>query len=170
MEKIVILAKPEILYEIDNKNILISPFDASSIGPASVDLSLDNSIREFLPEKYVFDNDIDYKKVTKIININNGYLLYPCKLVLAITKEKITLPDNICGWINSRSRYARIGLMSHTSSPFVMPGVSNKQVLEIFNAGPFPINLKTGDKICHIVFQRCSGGASYEGAYKNQAL
>lgn len=50
------------------------------------------------------------------------------------TKECITLSDNICGWINSRSRFARIGLMSHVTAPFISPGISNKQVLEIFNA------------------------------------
>jgi dCTP deaminase len=166
-----ILTKFKIINEIVNKNISISPFNEDCVGPASVDLSLGDSIRKFCScHEKVFCGDIDYKKVTEVISINDGYVLDPGQLILGITEEKITLSDNICGWINSRSRYARIGLMSHTSSPFVMPGVSNKQVLEIFNAGPFPIKLKSGDKICHIVFQRCDGNAKYSGMFKNQSL
>ena len=161
----------EIINEIVNKNIAISPFNEAYVGPASVDLSLGCSIRKFCnSNKKIICDDIDYKKITSVISLNDGYILDPGQLILGITNEKITLPENICGWINSRSRYARIGLMSHTTSPFVMPGVSNKQVLEIFNAGPFPIKLKTGDKICHIVFQRCEGKAKYNGIYKDQDL
>jgi len=26
-----------------------------------------------------------------------------------ITQERITLPEDLCGWLNSRSRFARIG-------------------------------------------------------------
>ena len=167
----VILTKSEIINEIANSNILIFPFNEACVGPASVDLSLGCSIREFCSNnKKVICDDIDYKKITKIVSLDDGYILNPGQLILGITSEKITIANNICGWINSRSRYARIGLMSHTTSPFVMPGVSNKQVLEIFNAGPFSHKLKTGDKICHIVFQRCEGKAIYNGIYKDQDL
>ena len=99
-----------------------------------------------------------------------GYILKPGALVLGITKETVTLPGNVCGWINSRSRFARIGLMSHIAAPFISPGVSNKQVLEIFNAGNHPINLVPGVKICHLVLQECKGSAMYKGKFRKQTL
>lgn len=164
-----ILTKSEILKEIEKKRIKIEPLDKNSIGPASIDLTLDNEIRVFNTNKTIFE-DIDYKKITKIVNINKGYILKPGELVMGITKEKITLPENIAGFLNSRSRYARIGLMSHITAPFIAPGVSNHQVLEIYNAGKNKIKLIPGTKICHIIFQKCKGKAKYTGMYKNQKL
>jgi dCTP deaminase len=165
-----IFAKKEILKLIEKEKIKIEPFDESAIGPASIDLTLDNKLRVFNSKNKIIEEDVDYEKITKVIDISKGYVLKPGELVLGITKEKITLPENICGWLNSRSRYARIGLMSHITAPFIMPGVSNRQVLEIFNAGPNKIKLIPGTKICQLVFQECKGKAKYEGKFKEQEL
>lgn len=164
-----VLTRNVILRKIKNKAIKIEPFDKNSVGPASIDLTLDNKIRVFTSNK-IIEEDINYEKITKVIDISKGYTLKPGELVLGITKEKITLPGNICGWLNSRSRYARIGLMSHITAPFIMPGISNKQVLEIYNAGKNKIKLIPGTKICQLVFQECKGSAFYEGKFKNQKL
>ncbi len=165
-----ILTKNEILKLIDTGDIVITPFEESSVGPASIDLTLDNKLRIFGCDSTVIEEDIDYKKVTELIDISEGYLLKPGELALGITKEKITLPTNICGWLNSRSRYARIGLMSHITAPFISPGVSNKQVLEIFNASCHTIKLIPGTKPCHLVLQECKGDAKYSGRFQNQEL
>lgn len=165
-----ILTKEEILKEIKRGRIKVEAFDKEAIGPASIDLSLDSQLRVFNSKDKVIEEDIDYKKITKLIDISKGYLLKPGELVLGITKERITLPDNICGWLNSRSRFARIGLMSHITAPFIAPGVSNKQVLEIFNSGSNTIKLIPGTKICQLVFQECKGKARYQGKFKNQEL
>ena len=104
------------------------------------------------------------------MDITDGYLLEPGELVLGITKERLTLPEDVCGWLNSRSRFARIGLMSHIAAPFLAPGISNRQILEIFNAGRNKIKLMQGMKICHVVLQECKGAARYTGAWKDQEL
>lgn len=165
-----ILTKDIILKEIKKGRIKITPFSIESVGPASIDLTLDNKIRVFNSRKTIISENHDYEKITKIIDILKGYELKPGELVLGITKEKISLPENICGWLNSRSRFARIGLMSHITAPFIAPGVSNKQVLEIYNAGPNIIKLIPGTKICQLVLQECKGKAKYQGKFANQTL
>lgn len=167
-----ILTRQKILSEIRKKRIVIEPFDQSAIGPASVDLTLGDEIRVFVKKKSLctIDDSADYKKETRKIKLGRGYVLMPGELVLGITKEKITLATNICGWLQSRSRFARLGLMSHITAPFVLPGVSNRQVLEIFNAGPHRLKLIPGTKICQIVFQECKGRAKYLGIFRNQEL
>ncbi len=165
-----ILTKEEILKKIKQGRIKVYPFDESAIGPASIDLTLDNQLRIFDKKGTIIQEDADYKKVTKVIDISKGYILKINELVLGITKEKITLPENICAWINSRSRFARIGLMSHITAPFIAPGVSNRQVLEIYNAGNHPIQLMPGVKICQLVLEECKGEAKYQGKFKNQKL
>lgn len=165
-----ILAKPEILRQIRNGRIRIEPYDKTAVGPASIDLTLDDKLRIFNTDRHITRAEIDYRTLTKLIDIRKGYLLKPGELVLGITREKISLPGDVCGWLNSRSRFARIGLMTHIAAPFVAPGISNRQVLEIFNAGRNKIRLTAGMKICHIVLQECKGSAIYAGAWKDQEL
>ena len=165
-----ILAKPEILRQIRDGRIKIEPFDEEAVGPASIDLTLDNKLRVFNTDQHITRADIDYKTLATLVDITDGYLLEPGELVLGITKERLTLPEDVCGWLNSRSRFARIGLMSHIAAPFLAPGISNRQILEIFNAGRNKIKLMQGMKICHVVLQECKGAARYTGAWKDQEL
>jgi dCTP deaminase len=167
-----ILTKDKILALIKSKKVQIIPFDKSSIGPASIDLTLSNKIRVFKKDNHILEvkDNLDYKNVTDIVDISNGYILNPGELVLGITIEKITLPENIAAWINSRSRFARVGLMSHITAPFISPGVSNRQVLEIYNAGKEKLKLFPKTKICQLVLEECNGKAKYQGKFKNQEL
>ena len=165
-----ILAKPEILRQIHDGRIRIEPYDEEAVGPASIDLTLDGKLRVFNTDRHITRADIDYKALTKLTDIVDGYLLEPGELVLGITKERITLPGDVCGWLNSRSRFARIGLMSHIAAPFLAPGISNRQILEIYNAGRNKIMLTPGMRICHLVLQECKGTATYTGVWKDQEL
>ncbi len=165
-----ILARPEILRQIQEGRIKIEPYDEESVGPASIDLTLDCQLRIFNTDEHITRADVDYKTLAVLTDIIDGYLLKPGELVLGITKERITLPEDVCGWLNSRSRFARIGLMSHIAAPFLAPGISNRQILEIFNAGRNKIKLMPGMKICHVVLQECKGTATYTGAWKDQEL
>ena len=114
---------------------------------------------------------VDYKKITKIIRVKDAdyFLLMPGELVHGITKERLKLPDNLAGWIEGRSCYARIGLMIHVTAGLVQPGSNNKQVLEISNMSPMPIALYPGTRICQIVLETVKGKAKYRGKFKNQA-
>src|SRR3989338_4786058 len=152
-----ILTKKEILKEIKKRRIKIEPFDSANIGPGSIDLTLDNKFRIFKKIKTVYSvtDNSDYQKITKLV-IADSIVIQPKETVLGITKERITLPENICGWLEGRSRFARLGLMVHISSSFMHPGISNHQVLEISNMGAVPLRLHAGTRICQFVFQRRS--------------
>jgi len=165
-----ILTKPAILREIKHKRVKVTPFDKRVIGPASIDLSLGDKLRVFTnPTIIKIVETSDGLHHTKLISINKGYALQPGELVLGITKETLKLPDDICGFIHSRSRFARLGLMTHITAPFLQPGINNKQTLEIYNASKNVLVLKPGVKICAVVLCRTDGSAHYQGKYKRQA-
>ena len=86
-----------------------------------------------------------------------------------MTEENIKIADDICGWLEGRSRFARFGLMVHITASFIQPGVSNKQVLEMNNAGPMPIAIHPGIAICQIILEETVGTASYSGKFKSQS-
>jgi dCTP deaminase len=166
-----ILTRDVILKEIKAGNITISPFDESLLGAASYDLALGSAIRIFTGQKeaYPVRDDADFAHITKLIEMTQeGYPMKPGEALLGVTKEKITLASHIAGWLEGRSRFARVGLMVHISSPFMQPGIDSHQVLEIANLSPTPLTIFPGTKICQFVFEYCSGNATYRGTFSGQ--
>ena len=167
-----ILTHDIILKELAQGNIKIDPFLEDQVGPGSVDLHLGNIFRKFKQNNGVFavKEDANFETITKLVKIKEGsyLLLNPQEAVLGVTREKITLANNICGWIEGRSRFARIGLGVHITSGFMQPGISNHQILEITNLGPTPLAIYPGVRICQIILQRCEGKALYQGRFYQQ--
>ncbi len=156
--------------EIAAGRVVIDPLSPDQIGPASIDLHLGDEIRVMAggPEVVAVTEDADYRTITAVRHLDEPYVLKPGETIHGITRERITLPGNIAGWLEGRSRYARLGLMIHVTSGFVAPGVSNRQVLEIANVSVRPLAIHAGVRLCQIVLQRCEGSAAYTGRFARQ--
>lgn len=167
-----ILGREAIIKEMELGNIKVEPFVESMLGPASIDLHLSNAFRVFvhLPNELHMTADMDFKTATKGIWINDNEVLSvkPGETLLGITKEKVTLGKNLSGWLEGRSRFARVGLLIHISASFMQPGISNHQVLEISNFGPIPLQLIPGTPVCQFIFQRCESPGVYSGVFAGQ--
>jgi dCTP deaminase len=160
--EITILSRSEILEYIKDGKIEIVPFDCNQVGPTSIDLTLGNEFRVFKKAYKIFHikEEVNYEEVTEVLTVKEGdyLLLMPGELVHGITKEKIKLPEDLAGWIEGRSRYARIGLMVHVTAGLVQPGCDNKQVLEISNMSPMPLALYPTTKVCQIILENIGRG------------
>ena len=165
-----ILTHDAILAEIRAGRVVIDPFDEKQVGPASVDLHLGDSLRVFEKGSDPIDvrDEMDYRRWSKVVAIDEPYLLAPGKTVLGITRERLRLPPNICGWLDGRSRFARVGLMIHVTAGFLSPGIDNRQVLEISSLADRPLRLHAGVSICQVVLQRAEGSAVYRGRFADQ--
>ena len=71
--------------------------------------------------------------------------------VLAKTLERITLPYELCGSLEGRSKLAQQGLSIEQSSTFIEPGSDSVMTLEIFNASAVDIQLRLGQKVAKMV-------------------
>ena len=164
-----ILTHHKILEGIEKGEIEIDPYEPENVGPGSVDLRLGDRFRVFDSENGTFDvdEDADYRKISSSYQ-QDTLVIQPTETVLGITKERITLPPHLCGWLEGRSRFARLGLMVHISASFMQPGISNHQVLEISNMGHLPMRLHAGTRICQFVFQETKGEAEYKGSFRDQ--
>ena len=167
-----ILGHSEILKEIEAGRIVIDPYDPESVGPASVDLRLSNAFRVFvrLPRNVAVTDAIDFRAATKGLWVeDDDYLIMrPGETVLGMTQERVELAENLCGWLEGRSRFARLGLLVHISASFMQPGISNHQVLEMSNFGPIPLEIRPGTAICQFIFQRIEGTGRYQGVFQDQ--
>ncbi|MFH1056894.1 MAG: dCTP deaminase [Candidatus Micrarchaeota archaeon] len=168
-----ILSKKEILEEIQKGELKIIPFSDKHVGECSVDLTLGNEFLVLKRQKRpieagegAFLNEGSSEK--KVLKNSEGFVLKPKQMVLGITKERLKMPLNLCGWIQGRSRFARIGLLVHVSSSLIQPGVDNKQVLEIVNLSPTNIILTPGLRICQVVFEQLSSPQKHSGVFAKQ--
>lgn len=67
--------------------------------------------------------------------------LNPDEFVLGMTYEIVHMPNNLAGFIEGRSTYARLGLSIHQSAPWIHPGFRGPIFLEIKNSGNYSIEL-----------------------------
>jgi len=163
-----VLTKNEILKLIKKGSVKITPFNEKQIGPASIDLSLSNEFRVFKKgSKIILDEKTNANDYTKVVK-QDSIIIKPGEFIHGITKEKIKFPEDICGFLYGRSRFARMGILIHATASFIQPGINNKQVLEIKNISPRKIVLKRDLKICQLILMEMKGKGKYTGRYKNQ--
>jgi dCTP deaminase len=165
-----VLTREVILQEIDADRLVITPFERDQVGVASIDLTLGDEIRVIQPSRRAIEirEETDYRDHTRVSSLNDPYLLHPGVTIHGITREKLCLPPNLCGFLEGRSRYARLGLMIHVTSAFVQPGVENRQVLEMSNVSSQPLLIHAGVRICQLVLMRTEGEAVYDGRFAAQ--
>ena len=94
----------------------------------------------------------------------------PHSFLLASTRERIRLPDDVTAFVEGRSSIGRIGLFIQNAG-WVDPGFEGNLTLELYNANRLPIRLQTGRRICQLVFARmdCAAQAPYRGKYQGQS-
>ena len=167
-----VLGRQAILRAIDEGAIAISPFKLENVGPASVDLTLASSFRVFRKVHEVVDvnEHTDYRDFTDKVELSGDehILIMPGETILGITQERLRLGRGLCGWLEGRSRFARLGLMVHISAPFMGPGIDSQQVLEMSNFGPAPLAVHPGTAICQFIFQTLDGEEHYQGLFAGQ--
>lgn len=165
-----ILTHDAIVHALRSGRIAIDPMTDDQVGPASVDLHLGDEIRVMGggAEPVSVDDGADWRANTTLLRLDAPYDLKPGETILGITRERIRLPGDVAGWLEGRSRYARLGLTIHVTAGFIAPGVDSRQVLEMSNVAHRPLRIHAGVRLCQIVLQRCEGSAVYAGRFKGQ--
>jgi dCTP deaminase len=165
-----VLTRDALLAEMEAGRLLVEPIESDQVGPASIDLTLGEEIRILDPgdEPIPIREEVDYRELTRVDRLDAPYVLAPGATIHGITRERITLGPSLCGFLEGRSRFARLGLMIHVTSAFVQPGVANRQVLEMSNVSGHPLEIHAGVRICQIVVLRAEGEARYVGRFADQ--
>lgn len=165
-----VLTREAILAELDAERLRITPFALDQVGTASIDLTLGDEIRVMNggPDPIDVRSEEDFRDHTCVRRLDEPHVLEPGRTIHGITVERIALPPNLCGFLEGRSRFARLGLMIHVTSAFVQPGVDNRQVLEMSNVSDRPLRIHAGVRVCQIVLMRTEGEAVYAGQFADQ--
>ncbi|MGH3472459.1 MAG: dCTP deaminase [Nocardioidaceae bacterium] len=173
-----LLSDRDIRAEIEDKRVVLDPFDEEMIQPSSIDVRLDRFFRVFENHKYPhIDPAADQPDLTRAVEPEGGepFILHPGEFVLGSTYEIITLPEDVAARLEGKSSLGRLGLLTHSTAGFIDPGFSGHVTLELSNVATLPIKLWPGMKIGQLCFFRLSspsehpyGSAKYGSRYQGQ--
>jgi dCTP deaminase len=169
-----LLSDRDILAEVEAGRIVLEPWDAEMVQPASIDVRLDRYFRLFDNHKYPFiDPAEDQPELTRLVEVasDEPFILHPGEFVLASTYEVITLPDDVAARLEGKSSLGRLGLLTHSTAGFVDPGFTGHVTLELSNVATLPIKLWPGMKVGQFCFFRLSSTAQHPygtGPYGNR--
>lgn len=76
------------------------------------------------------------------------------RLVLAAVEYPLRVGTGLAGAIATLSHLARVGLATHITSPWVLPGWVGRLTLEILNCGPATLRLTRGMPVARLVLFR----------------
>ena len=76
----------------------------------------------------------------------------------------------MAGRIEGKSSLARLGLAVHITAPTIQAGFQGSLVLEMYNAGPWTLELTEGMQIAQVIFERLEQPPSrgYQGQFQGQ--
>lgn len=78
--------------------------------------------------------------------------LRPHTFYLADLRQHTKLPPDIAMHVQGKSSIARLGVLIHLTAPHAHAGWEGRLALEMYNLGPFNIELKPGMKIGQLTF------------------
>jgi dCTP deaminase len=159
-----VLSDRTIRTELEAGRIIIDPLGPGAIQPASVDLRLGHQFRVFRNSRIPFiDVKKEYPDLTELVEIggNEPFILHPGEFALAVTLERVKLPDDIVGRLEGKSSLGRLGLIIHSTAGYVDPGWDGALTLELSNIANLPITLYHQMKVSQISFLRLSEPAEH---------
>ncbi len=158
---------------IRDGRIGIKPFSKDTVRENGIDFRLAPEIAHHVnPGKgFVLDP-------TRQGHVDNAYkvqkrvremVIDPYEQVLLSTHEKIKMPDDIVGFVELRSTWARHGLSMPPT--IIDAGFEGNVTLEVVNNAPYGIKLRPMQGFAHIIFVKTSNRVRkpYAGKYLNQS-
>jgi dCTP deaminase len=176
-----VLSRNEIEVEIAAGRLKFDPPVSSQIGPSSVDLMLGDELL-VLPKPGEDEGPIvepakpGFQVMPMLrergrprLLIDEPYTINSGELILGWTREHITLPTSIAARVEGKSSLARLGLSAHITAPTVMAGYQGTLCLEMYNCGPFRIQLVAGMEIAQLILERVPlpPTEGYKGQFQN---
>jgi len=143
-------------------NILISPFEARSLGPTSYDLHIG--------ERYVsLTASLTAEPGLRDIGPGRKLVIEAGEAVTLVSKEYIGLPQNIAGMVFSKVSWLEQGLSQ--ISTYVHPGFYGPLRETLVNQSNMTVELDHGSGFCQIVFldvPEAKADERYVGSRRNQ--
>lgn len=158
-----------------NDDLSIEPVDLDiQLQPASLDVRLSSEDMLIMAgDEYpcIDPQTVQSQNQSLRVTPNDTFVLPPQRVVLASTKEKVSLPNDLVAHVEGRSSVGRMGLLVHVTAGYIDPGFEGAITLELFNLHQHtPVEIPTGMRIAQLTFTelQCAAEQTYDGKYQHQ--
>jgi dCTP deaminase len=145
----------------------------------TLDRSTPTALHCFRPAHPEFNySQIAQEHTEEIVIPPEGYILDPQQFILGWTLETIRIPNSsrLAARVEGKSSLARLGLGIHVTALTIHAGFGEASSdgiplqLDIWNMGPLPIELRSGMRICQLIFEEVHGtpDQGYQGQFRLQ--
>ena len=168
-----ILSDYDLEHAIEEGRIVIRPFSKEIIRENGLDMRLDREIGRHNPDldaDFVLDpykpDDVNIEYVVE--KDLDKLVIKSREQVLLSTIEYIEVPDNMVGFVELRSTWARHGLIMPPT--IIDAGFKGTVTLEVLNSSSNAIMLKPDTRFAHVIFATTLNRVknAYAGAYLGQ--
>ncbi len=165
------------------RQVRFSPdISESQIAESSIDLRLGYYFTKLKPQRRPVRpaaEGFDPSSVTKTRSYESlarpVFTLRPREFILGFTLEEVSIPGWLAANVQGKSSLARAGLAVHITAPHINPGFVARITLEMYNHGPWNLQLIPGkDLVCQVIFYKLTSPVSQKvinafGTYKKQS-
>jgi dCTP deaminase len=151
-----ILSDGHILQALASGHLQITPPpEDRQIQPNSLDLRLGSTFLVPRRRLYELDGRREEQAIRETVTVPDGgrFLLAPGAHVNAATLEYVEMPPTLCGKVEGKSTFARLGLQIEAAG-WVGSGFHGHLTLELHNFGESMLVLRPGISICQLVLFR----------------
>ena len=174
-----ILTDREIKTELQKKSIEIVPLPdlEIAVSSTSIDLTLSDVFKKWIDTPGMSicpgSKGYSYSKLVTLQEEHRGHFkLEPRSFVLGWTRETVTIPfkSRLAARVEGKSSLARLGISIHVTAPIIHSGFMGQIQLEMFNFGPYEVELTPGMYVCQLVFEQTTGTPErgYSGVFSGQ--
>ncbi|EWG06442.1 MAG: deoxycytidine triphosphate deaminase [Candidatus Aramenus sulfurataquae] len=163
-----VLSDRDIKNYIHEKKLVITPLSSDTVRENGVDLKVGDQIARFLKlaEPVDVDNPEEIKKAY-VVTHGHEFIIGPHEHVLLTTLEYVKMPNDLVGFVNLRSTFARLGLFIPPT--IIDAGFEGQITIELVGS-EFPVRLKKGTRFIHVIFAKTTTPVEnpYRGKYMGQ--
>lgn len=142
----------------DPKQLVVTPLldPNGQIGEGSIDLRLGTRFILFKQAEVPgVESGADFSMPQTSLehvwkDFGEHFVLHPGQFALSDTLEFIALPRDVAGYVTSRSRFGRAGLVIATAI-YIHPTWRGFLTLELQNYGSIPVSLECGSRIAQLI-------------------
>jgi len=176
----VILCDKDIESAIRTRKLVIDPVpESGQYDSSSINLRVGSDFRTWKQSLWARGSghsvNIDEVELEDLIDLTDQLVpnedglivIPPNKLVLVRTFEYIHLPkrSKLAARVEGRSKMARLGMTAHLTAPTIHAGFRGKITLEIYNFGPFKIEVRPNwSRLCQLIIEVVSSVPEREGS------
>lgn len=163
-----VLSDTDIKNYLGSGGLVLSPLSDDTIRENGVDLRIGDEIKRFIHQDSSVDisdkGSIDALYATE--TVVDSFVLGPSERVLVKIKERVTMPDDLVGFCNVRSTFARLGI---SIPPTIIDSGFSGYLTILMIGGAVPIIIKKDMRMLHVIFNKTESKVSnpYAGGYQN---